>query len=334
MEEAISNVMAAKEYADHGWKVLPLHTMKNNVCSCLNAKCASSAKHPRIKAWQQSCSNQYSDIEEWCGKWPEANIGLATGKASGFFVLDIDIHHGGKESIQELVKVNGNFPKTLILRTGSSIYHLFFRKPAIKIGNRANVLPGVNVRANSGYIVAPPSIHKSGARYTWMREFIGYPISDAPRWLLQIFFSRQFAKSAVQNGRSNFALTGGHNNFPTNEAGRLRSISLKNKLKEINHFRDALLLGDDEALAICAGVVLYPEGKVVQTPEAAKYSSANINVNRSTAKNDILVDVEQVLRFPNSHKKGTHRNLSLSRLKSARATKENLLFSSGIFDRD
>src|SRR5437016_5349572 len=100
-------VEKALEYADRGWKVVPLHTVKSSLCSCGNPQCASAAKHPRIKEWQTACSSNVSEIRDWWQKWPDANIGLATGKASGFFVLDVDPRHGGKESLQKLVKKNG-----------------------------------------------------------------------------------------------------------------------------------------------------------------------------------------------------------------------------------
>lgn len=97
-------VEKALEYADRGWKVVPLHNVKNALCSCGNPQCTSAAKHPRIKEWQIHCSNVAGEIRDWWQKWPDANVGIATCKASGFFVLDIDPRHGRKESLQKLVK--------------------------------------------------------------------------------------------------------------------------------------------------------------------------------------------------------------------------------------
>ena len=136
----------AIDYAGRGWKVFPLHTMQGDVCSCKNAACTSAAKHPHIKEWQKFCSSEEGEIKDWWHKWPDANIGLATGGASGFFVLDVDPRHGGKESLQQLVKRNGSFPKTLGSNTGGGGVHLFFKEPEIRIGNRANVLPGCRCR--------------------------------------------------------------------------------------------------------------------------------------------------------------------------------------------
>src|SRR5262245_29237957 len=123
----------ALDYAERGWKVFPLHTAKANACSCGNKECTSQAKHPHIKEWQKNCSSKESEIKDWWQKWPDANIGLATGSASGFFVLDVDPRHGGKESLQKMVKQNGTLPKTLASNTGGGGYHLFFKEPVIKI---------------------------------------------------------------------------------------------------------------------------------------------------------------------------------------------------------
>lgn len=159
----------ALEYAARGWKVFPLHTMNGSACSCASISCSSAAKHPHIKEWQNHCSCDSDEIRGWWQKWPHSNIGLATGSASGFFVLDIDPRHGGKESFQKIVKKNGMLPKTLASSTGGGGYHLFFRDPGIRLGNRTNILPGLDLRGDGGYIVAPPSIHKSGMRYVWLR---------------------------------------------------------------------------------------------------------------------------------------------------------------------
>jgi len=76
--------------------------------------------------------------------------------------IDIDPRHGGKESLQELIKKNGMFPKTLTSNTGGGGYHPFFKEPSIKIANRTNILPGIDIRGEGGYVVAPPSFHQSG----------------------------------------------------------------------------------------------------------------------------------------------------------------------------
>lgn len=265
-------VEKAFEYAQRGWKVFPLHTMKDLNCSCGNVNCSSAAKHPHIKEWQNHCSCDSDEIRGWWNKWPDANIGIATGDASGFFVLDVDPRHGGKESLQQLVKRNGSFPKTLGSNTGGGGYHLFFKNPEFKITNRSNILPGIDVRGEGGYIVAPPSIHKSGLQYSWMKEFVDNPINDAPLWLIQLFFNKQLSRK----GMSSLVFEGGRNSFLTSEAGKLRKYGLEQghletRVKEINALRCSPPLDDNEVQAICASVGRYPAGNIIQISSAAKF---------------------------------------------------------------
>jgi len=246
----------AMEYAERGWKVFPLHTAKNSVCSCGNDQCKSAAKHPRIKEWQHCCTDKEGDIKDWWGKWHDANIGLATGHMSGFFVLDIDPRHGGKESLQDLIRRNGLFPKTLSSHTGGGGYHLFFKEPAIKITNRSNVLPGIDVRGDGGYIVAPPSFHQSGRQYSWMKDNKDAEIEHAPVWLLDLLTGAK-AKNLHR------IVEGGRNSFLTSEAGKLRRSGLNSEeifceLQKINNASCMPPLEEAELRVICKSVGRYP----------------------------------------------------------------------------
>lgn len=59
--------------------------------------------------------------------------------------------------------------------------------PDMKVTNRANILLGIDVRGDGGYIVAPPSVHKSGMQYSWMREFVDKPINPPPPCCFRFF---------------------------------------------------------------------------------------------------------------------------------------------------
>ena len=66
-------------------------------------------------------------IEKWWSKWPDANIGVATGSES-FIVLDLDLPDG-PNNLEALKKKHGKLPKTLTSITGSGGRHLFFKTP-------------------------------------------------------------------------------------------------------------------------------------------------------------------------------------------------------------
>ena len=53
--------------------------------------------------------------------------------------------------------------------------------------------PGLDVRADGGYIVAPPSIHPSGRRYIFSIDYAAAP-AIAPAWLIQLAQQRPEAK--------------------------------------------------------------------------------------------------------------------------------------------
>lgn len=266
----------ALEYAKRGWKVFPLHSAFDQKCTCGNPECKSAAKHPRIKEWQRSCSLDQVTIENWWQKWPDANIGLATGEASGFFVLDVDPRHGGKESLQQLVKKNGSFPKTLAANTGGGGFHFFFKEPGIKLGNRANLLPGLDIRADGGYIVAPPSTHASGLSYSWMKQFLNSPVTTAPDWLLRLCTKTQLSATNLLSFSSDLVREGGRNDFLFREASRMRGYGfeqsqlLKN-LREINFARCLPPLSESEVEAIGLNVSRYPSGSVGQTSVYNKF---------------------------------------------------------------
>jgi len=137
-----------------GWSVIPLRPRE---------------KRPLI-AWleYQQRRAQTDEIEGWFQRWPQANLGVVTGWVSRLVVLDIDPHHGGDASLAKLVEEHGALPKTLEAVTGGGGVHLYFDHPGGLVSNRAGVAPGIDVRGDGGYIVAPPSVHPSGRRYRWV----------------------------------------------------------------------------------------------------------------------------------------------------------------------
>jgi hypothetical protein len=86
---------AALDYATRGWPVVPLHTLDEaGRCSCQKPKC-SVGKHPRTENGHHDATTDKGIIEAWWQKWPDANVGLRTGEASGTVVLDVDPRNGG-----------------------------------------------------------------------------------------------------------------------------------------------------------------------------------------------------------------------------------------------
>lgn len=176
---------AALSYAANGWPVFPCHGMHDGGCTCHAVGCSSPGKHPRIAGGLHSASTDPGQITRWWERAPASNIGLRTGIESGLVVLDIDPAHGGSRSIKALIDRHGDLSDMPRVRTGSGGWHLFFAHPGEPVRNSAGRLgPGLDVRGDGGYVIAPPSVHASGAHYRWEIEAGALP--PMPDWLLEL----------------------------------------------------------------------------------------------------------------------------------------------------
>jgi hypothetical protein len=163
-----SKLVWALEYARHGLHVFPLHSIHNGRCTCGRDCGKNAGKHPRVAGGFKAATTNASQIEAWWRKWPDANIGIATGSTSGIVVIDID-GAGGLAALQSLVAQFGTLPRTLIVKTSRG-WHLYFRAPASGIPIPCSADGGLDVRGDGGYAVAPPSVHVSGHVYEWRTD--------------------------------------------------------------------------------------------------------------------------------------------------------------------
>jgi len=161
---------AALRYASAGHVVFPGHSVNGDGhCSCGRSKCGSPAKHPRIREWQKHATTDDTAIRRWWSRWPSANVCLATGRKSGLIVVDVDPRHDGEASLAALSETHCEFSETPTVRTGGGGLHFFFQCPDQGIPNRVGILPGIDIRGDGGFVVAPPSLHISRQVYQWIR---------------------------------------------------------------------------------------------------------------------------------------------------------------------
>lgn len=156
---------AALTYARRGWPVFPTHDTTTGACSCpLGEECGSPAKHPRTARGLNEASTSTALIAAWWRRWPSANVAIATGLAS-FDVLDVDVLDETRNGwdafrrIREAGLASGAHSLVVTPRAG---VHLYFRPD----GNRNHSLAEhhIDVRADGGYVLAPPSV-VMGKRY-------------------------------------------------------------------------------------------------------------------------------------------------------------------------
>lgn len=165
---------AAIAYAEQGWKVIPIIWTVDGRCGCGNPFCKAAGKHPLIKAGSKmsAASSDVAQVREWWSTWPNANIAIALGPASGMFVIDLDVGEDtdGFIELNAWAEAHGlELPETLEAETGSGGRHLFYRWPG-GIKNATAWLPEVDIKAEGGYVLVSPSSHVSGGVYRWRNQ--------------------------------------------------------------------------------------------------------------------------------------------------------------------
>lgn len=257
-------------YASLGWRIVPLHSVKydrqgNPVCSC-GKLCKSPAKHPLTPKGLNNSTINKDWIVAWWKKWPWANIGIVTGEQSNLIVLDVDKEPGGYDSLGELESKREPIPDTVMSLTGSGGMHILFKHPGVKIRNRAGLLgPGLDIRGDGGYIVAPPSVHITGNRYEWegSSEPTDVPVADMPKWLVALLEDKKHI--CIREYLKGDVIEGGRNNYLASCAGAMRKRgmvfeSIKSALVIENSIRCNPPLEETEVIAIAESISRYQPG--------------------------------------------------------------------------
>lgn len=155
-------------------------------------------KRPLIP-WEQFQKQPADDaqIEQWGKEFNGANIGIVTGAISGLVVIDLDSAEA-KDKLKELFPTF-DLTKVPRARTGKG-WQLFFKHPGVAVPNRAGVIPGLDVRGDGGYVVAPPSIHPNSKTYKWE-----VPInSELPKLPVELFNLITSSNPNEQGARERF----------------------------------------------------------------------------------------------------------------------------------
>lgn len=185
----MTNLDDAIALAEAGYSVFPIHAInEDGICTCLNPKCPNAAKHPLTGSGFLDATVNIRTIRGWFERWPFANIGIATGERSGIVVLDID-GSAGYQSLGSLPLPNT--PSVATGRVDGGI-HYYFKWPGYAIKSAIKIESGLDIRGDGGYVIAPPSIHKTGNKYYWVTAPINLnnetidkaELADIPDWLL------------------------------------------------------------------------------------------------------------------------------------------------------
>lgn len=189
---------AALWYAAEGWPVFPCYSTEGPRCTCGKAGCSSPGKHPLTAHGVKEATTDPETIENWWAQWPNANVAIATGSQS-FLVLDVDGEEG-ERTLTALEEQLGPLPETVMARTGGGGRHILFQ-PVPGVKNLVRVAPGLDIRSDGGYIIAPPSTHVSGETYVWdlFSSPQAVPLAPLPpAWIDRITGYREISEADVQ----------------------------------------------------------------------------------------------------------------------------------------
>ena len=161
--------------------IIPLHNIRDGKCTCYKGEACgkSSGKHPRFPEWEKKWSKDPKQIAEWWDAFPDANIGMVTGKASnGICVVDVDAEIGRKNLKKY---TNGTIsPVAKTARTDFDGEHWYFRTNE-NIPDNIKAIKGLDFR-NNGLIVLPPS-QGLAKRYEWKNRLSEFDIPELPESL-------------------------------------------------------------------------------------------------------------------------------------------------------
>ena len=143
---------AALQYAATRWSVFPCHAA------------GERRKRPHVKGGFHAATRDLDQITAWWERWPDALIGLPTGRITGLVVLDIDVkddRSNGYDALEDLGR--SILPNTWLAHTASGGLHVYFDPQGREVHNSASQLGrGLDVRGDGGYVIAPGS-----CGYSW-----------------------------------------------------------------------------------------------------------------------------------------------------------------------
>src|SRR5262245_4587030 len=147
---------SAIAYAERfGWAVHPLRP---------------DDKRPLTAHGFKDASTNLEQINAWWRETPNANIGIATGAASGVSVLDVDVKNdaGGDLTLRAMIEqYDADLTEHVCQRTWSGgLQYVFKYHPNARTGAGCYG-KGLDGRNDGGYIVAPPSL-VNGKAYEWI----------------------------------------------------------------------------------------------------------------------------------------------------------------------
>jgi len=156
----------------------------------IKKRVVDKCKRPAVAGWTQFQKRlpTEAEVKGWFTQNPDANIGIITGKISNLCVFDLD-----SDDAQKYAEEQGGFPLT-VKALSSKGPHYYMTYPDFEVRPSVNHQLKIDIRAEGGYIVAPPSIHGSGVAYTWDEDLSLFNFNTAACTPWMIDFLKEVSK--------------------------------------------------------------------------------------------------------------------------------------------
>jgi len=145
------------------------------------------SKKPLVR-WQpyQQRLQTEQEVKNWWERWPEANIGMATGSLSRLVVLDCD----SPDALEIFITSFPEARDTAQAQTGRGRHFYFAWEPGIRTAS-AILGPGIDLRGEGGFIILPPSVHSNGKIYEWLNDSDPLPLPPPLKQTLTGYFKHE-----------------------------------------------------------------------------------------------------------------------------------------------
>lgn len=156
----------ALAYAEAGWRVFP---------------CQYQGKSPVTPKGFYDASSDPEQIQKWwstSAKWPH-NLGIPVPQ--GVVVVDCD----SKETVDMVQHILPPTAITLTPRMGGGKHFWYKLPPGVRLSNQVNLVDGIDLRSEGGYVLVPPSVHPNGNKYQWEKSILDTPLTDCPGWVIE-----------------------------------------------------------------------------------------------------------------------------------------------------
>lgn len=159
---------AATDYIQRGWPVFLLGRTKRPVANCRHCPTGRTDGHDPTTCGHLTCHGVYAatlDPDRFQAireAIPGGLLAIRTGQISRLVIVDIDPRHGGAPDLALM-------PPTATVRSGGGGWHLYYQHPGIRTRAKLADRPGVDIKGDGNYVLAPPAIHPDTHRpYRWV----------------------------------------------------------------------------------------------------------------------------------------------------------------------